>query len=291
MSTSNGAAPRTFWPAIAIVALFTVFHRIGTHLLRWCGVFVRAPRARPPRWRAGAFVAIALTAAVIVASMFLLDTAAIEWAHHLPLWLTDEADEITNFGQSGYFLYPLGFMLLGLAAIWAPSRPSMTQGVLAVLAARLGFLFVAIALPSLFATTIKRMIGRARPYVGNHDDPFAYMPFIWRAEYASMPSGHATTAAAAAIAIGAVWPRLRRVMWLYALIIMATRVVIAVHHPSDVLAGALVGVVGALLIRRWFAARRLVFYASDLRPYPGPSWWRLKAVVRDIVGIRQSSAD
>ncbi len=29
---------------------------------------------------------------------------------------------------------------------------------------------------------------------GGHDDPFAYMPFIWRPEYASMPSGHSTTA-------------------------------------------------------------------------------------------------
>lgn len=291
MSTSNGAAPRTFWPATAIVALFTVIQRIGTHVPRWCGFLVRAPRERLPRSRASAFVAIALTAAVIVASMFLFDTTAIEWAHHLPLWLTDEADEITNFGQSGYFLYPLGFILIGLAAVWAPSLPRMTQGVLAVLVGRFGFLFVAIALPSLFATTIKRMIGRARPYVGDHDNPFAYVPFIWRADYASMPSGHATTAAAAAIAIGAVWPRLRGVMWLYALIIMATRVIIAVHHPSDVLAGALVGVIGALLVRRWFAARGLVFFASDLRPYPGPSWRRLKAAARRIIGRPQTSAE
>ena len=48
---------------------------------------------------------------------------------------------------------------------------------------------------------------------------------------------------------------------------LATRVIIAVHHPSDVIAGALVGVVGALIIRRWFAAQRLVFRPSDLQPY------------------------
>lgn len=291
MSTSNSAAPWTFWPAIGLAALVAVVQRIGIHLLRWCGVLVRAPRAQPPRWRAAALAAVALTLAAIVASMFLLDAAAIEWAHHLPRWLVDEADEITNFGQSGYFLYPLGLMLLGLAAVWTPLLPRIAQGVLAVLVARLGFLFVAIAVPSLFDTTIKRMIGRARPYVGNHDDPFAYMPFIWRPEYASMPSGHATTAAAAAIAIGAIWPRLRGVMWLYALVIMSTRVVIAVHHPSDVLAGALVGVVGALLVRRWFAARRLVFSASDLRPYPGPSRRRLKAVAHQVVFGPAASAD
>jgi undecaprenyl-diphosphatase len=71
-------------------------------------------------------------------------------------------------------------------------------------------------------------------------------------------------------------------MWIYALVIMMTRVVISVHHPSDVLGGALVGVVGALLVRRWYAARRLVFFADDLRPFPGPSWRRLAALVRGI---------
>ena len=75
-----------------------------------------------------------------------------------------------------------------------------------MLTVRFGFLFLAIGLPGLFVTIVKRLIGRARPYVGSHDDPFIYMPFVWAPEYASMPSGHATTAASAAIAIGAMWP-------------------------------------------------------------------------------------
>jgi undecaprenyl-diphosphatase len=99
-----------------------------------------------------------------------------------------------------------------------------------------------------------------------------------------MPSGHATTAAAAAVAIGAVWPRARLVMWLYALLIMFSRVVVVAHHPSDVIAGAAVGVIGALIVGRYFAARGLVFSARDWRPYPGPSWRRLKAAARQIAG-------
>jgi undecaprenyl-diphosphatase len=31
------------------------------------------------------------------------------------------------------------------------------------------------------------------------------------------------------------------------------------HYPSDVVAGALIGVVGAMVVRYWFAARRLGF--------------------------------
>ena len=75
------------------------------------------------------------------------------------------------------------------------------------------------------------------------------MPFSWKVEYASLPSGHATTAFAAAVAVGALWPRTRPVMWAYALVIAVSRVVLTAHHPSDVLAGALVGALGALLVQ------------------------------------------
>jgi len=282
MSTSNGAVPRIVGPVFFFAALSALVQRIPANLLRWFVVLGRGPRARLPRWPVGIWLATALTVAAILASMFFLDTAASNWARHLPRWLIDAADQITNFGLSSKFLYPLGFILLCLAAVMAPALPRRTQGTLAALAARFGFLFVAIGLPGLFATIVKRLIGRARPYVGGHDDPFAYMPFIWRPEYSSMPSGHATTATAAAIAIGAVWPRSRIVMWLYAVIILFTRVAINVHHPSDVVAGALVGVVGALLVRRFFAARRLVFCTGDLRPYPWPSFKRIKTAARDV---------
>ena len=133
---------------------------------------------------------------------------------------------ITNFGLSGWFLIPFAAIVLCLAAVISPALSRRSQGVLTALAARFGFLFLAIGVPGLFVAIVKRLIGRARPYVGGggHDDPFLYMPFVWRPEYASMPSGHATTAVSAAIAIGAIWPRTRFVMWLYALIIMVSRV-------------------------------------------------------------------
>ncbi len=290
MSRSNSTAPRTFAPTIVVGGLFAGVARIGINLWQSILVLGRAPRAKPPRIGGSAIVAVVVTVAAIVASMFLLDAAASDWARHLPTWVTEPADEITNFGLSGRFLYPLGFIILFLSALIAPWLPPITQGVLTALVARFGFLFIAIGLPSLFDTIVKRLIGRARPYIGPRDNPFVYKPFVWSPEYASMPSGHATTAAAAAIAIGAIWPRSRIVMWAYALIIMFSRVVINVHHPSDVVAGGLVGVVGALMVQRWFAARGLVFFADDLRPYPGPSWRRLTATARQIVSGMTASA-
>ncbi len=186
-----------------------ILTNVANNLARWILVVCRAPRARPPRFRAGALAGLTLAIAVVVASMFLLDTAASDWALQLPKWVTGPADEITNFGLSGRFLYPLGVIILVLAALIGPWLSPLTRGVLGALAARAGFLFIAIALPSLFDTIVKRLIGRARPYIEPHGNPFFYKPFSWSPEYASMPSGHATTAVAAAIAIGALWPRAR----------------------------------------------------------------------------------
>jgi len=73
------------------------------------------------------------------------------------------------------------------------------------------------------------------------------------------------------------------VMWLYALVIMFSRVVVLAHHPSDVIAGALVGAIGALLVRRAFAARGLLFSAIDLRAFRGPSFQRVKAALREVL--------
>jgi undecaprenyl-diphosphatase len=134
-------------------------------------------------------------------------------------------------------------------------------------------------------TVVKRLIGRARPFVEGIADPFLYGGFVWRPDYASFPSGHATDAFAALIAIGLVVPRLRAILLVYALAIAASRVVLLAHHPSDVMAGALAGVLGVLLVRDWFAGRGLAFaIAADggVHALPGPSFSRIKKVAPQL---------
>ena len=83
--------------------------------------------------------------------------------------------------------------------------------------------------------------------------------------------------------MSALWPKARTAMIVYALIIAATRLVLLAHHPSDVVAGALIGVIGAMFVRYWFAARRLGFAIhrdGTIVPLAGPSSGRLKRVAR-----------
>jgi undecaprenyl-diphosphatase len=185
-----------------------------------------------------------------------------------------------------WIVVPVAVALAAIAAVASPALPRAAQGVLAALAVRLGFLFFAIGLPGLVFSALKRLVGRARPLVEGGIDPFVYRPFGWHVEYASLPSGHAIDAFAIAAAVGAFWPRLRPLLWSYAVAIALSRVVLLAHFPSDVAMGAVIGVAGALLVREWFAARGLAFVpdgAGAIRPLPWPSLARIKRVARLLI--------
>jgi undecaprenyl-diphosphatase len=165
---------------------------------------------------------------------------------------------LTDFGKDAYVLSLLAAMLL-VVAVAAPALPPASRFRMLRLGARLQFLFFAVALPVLAGEAIKWMVGRGRPFVGGKADAFNFAPFQGTEAFASFPSGHAITAFALAFAISAVWPRARIAMAVYAIAIAITRLVLLAHHPSDVVAGALIGLIGAMVVRYWFAARRLGF--------------------------------
>jgi membrane-associated phospholipid phosphatase len=272
---STGAQPAASWP-----------RWFGDNLARGAAAIVRPPRVKATRVaRAYARLLVLAVAALalIAAVMVFADAAIAKAVKHSPMWVLVAFDVVTEFGKSGWFLWPTGVLVIAIAAMASPALAPVHRLILAAVAVRAGFLFAAIAAPSLFVTVIKRLIGRARPFVGEPADPFLYMPMVWRAAYASLPSGHATTAFAAAVAFGLLWPRLRAPMLAYALVIAASRVVLDAHYLSDVITGAIAGSIGALLVRDWFAARRLGFAIGadgSVCTLPGPSWARLKRVAR-----------
>jgi len=233
------------------------------------------------RWeRRHVGAALVATALALALSMVLLDTAAIVDARGLPYGVRRFFDIITDYGKSGWVLWPAGLFLAaaGMAAATVSQRLGL---LLASIATRVMFVFAAVGLTGLFANLVKGIVGRARPFVGGSADPYLFSPWTWKPAYASFPSGHGQSVASIAVALGALFPRARVVLWIYALLIFISRVVVTAHHPSDVLGGALVGGVGAWLVLRFFAARGLGFKIGldgHIAPMAGPSWRRIKRV-------------
>ncbi|MEH2627194.1 membrane-associated phospholipid phosphatase [Bradyrhizobium sp. AZCC 1719] len=189
---------------------------------------------------------------------------------------------LTDFGKDEYVLAGLAGLLIAVA-IAAPALHGIRRSLLLSLGTRLQFIFCAVAVSSLVTEVLKYSIGRGRPFVGGEANAFHFSHFAGHPAYFSFPSGHATTAFALAFAVSVIWPKARFAMAVYALIIAATRLVLVAHHPSDVVAGALIGIVGAMFVRYWFAARRLGFAIQrdgSIVSLAGPSSGRLKRVAR-----------
>ncbi|MFJ6695936.1 phosphatase PAP2 family protein [Streptomyces sp. NPDC091272] len=101
----------------------------------------------------------------------------------------------------------------------------------------------------LASTVVKHVVRRPRPRLPAH------APLVKTLGRHSFPSSHATSAAAAAVALGALGPFAGQVVPPLAAAMCVSRLVAGVHYPSDVAAGALLGGLTAALGGTWLDAR------------------------------------
>jgi membrane-associated phospholipid phosphatase len=165
---------------------------------------------------------------------------------------------LTDFGKDAYVISVLTVTLLAIAVVLPESR-ARARAVLLRFGARIEYLLLAVVVSVLVTQILKWVIGRGRPFVGGKANPFNFDPFNGTEAYFSIPSSHAVTAFALAFGVAAIWPRVRWYALAYAVIIALTRLVLLAHHPSDVVAGAVIGILGAAAVQYWFAARRIAF--------------------------------
>lgn len=104
-------------------------------------------------------------------------------------------------------------------------------------------------------TILKVLIHRPRPW--SEASPAGWSEYLHSSDFHSFPSGESTTTFAIAVMLGWWYPTLRVPLVSIAAVVAVARVLVGSHHPSDVVAGALLGIgVAQLLIRSAERKRR-----------------------------------
>jgi membrane-associated phospholipid phosphatase len=165
---------------------------------------------------------------------------------------------LTDFGKDAYVISVLAVTLLAITVV-LPEARARARAMLLRFGARIEYLLLAVSISVLVTEILKWVVGRGRPFVGGKANPFNFAPFNGTEAYFSFPSTHAVTAFALAFGVAAIWPRARWYALAYAVVIAMTRLALLAHHPSDVVAGAAIGIVGAAAVQYWLAVRRIAF--------------------------------
>jgi undecaprenyl-diphosphatase len=110
---------------------------------------------------------------------------------------------------------------------------------------------IAVALADWSAMALKALVDRPRP-------PLRYAEpktLVSVPHDASFPSGHAATSFAAATILSLAFPRLAPFLYVLAAAVAFSRVYVGVHYPLDVIGGALLGVLIAVVLRLLVSGR------------------------------------
>lgn len=213
---------------------------------------------------------------VVVLSVVLADEQVLSRSKTLPAVFSRIGYIGSQLGFVEVFYWPLGAMLILLPVLWLFRLSPMPEALMDYVYARVTFLFGVICLPVLVTSVLKIVIGRLRPYDPQTTGALEFSPlFLGEFHSGGMPSTHATVVVAAAVAIGALWPGFRPVVWVFASFVIVSRILVRDHYTSDVILGALVGFVAASVVRSYFANRN-VAVTRDSRgrilavPNPGP---------------------
>jgi len=197
--------------------------------------------------------------AAILFGLLLVDHPLSLLASNQTQQVTQFFAEITRWGESDWILYPsLALLVLSALVAWAiPKR--IPKLALIEMSQMYGFIFLGVGIPGLAANLLKRIIGRTRPDFFANGGTLGFHTLANNYHYESFPSGHATTAFAAAMVLGFLSPRWFAVGLIYAVAICLSRVELGVHYPTDVFGGIVLGVLGAYAVRDAFAKRRWGF--------------------------------
>lgn len=179
-------------------------------------------------------------------SYFFADLEAAVWFHRFAeSGLYDLFNKITRFGESQWYLVA-GLLLF---VVFRKSKP--------VSAASGALLFSSVAVSGLSADIIKFLAGRARPKLYFSEQIYGFDFLHTEHAWTSFPSGHSATAFSVAMTLAILYPRLRPLFFIAGSLVAFSRVFLAQHYISDIIAGSFLGIASTLLLHNLYFKRKV----------------------------------
>lgn len=219
---------------------------------------------------------LVVLAACLLLAAALFDAPVRSLAQSLDPSLKATLRAVTGFGNSAWPL-GIGLVLLVLLELLRRSSAPIPKDYLKTCQSVVVLVMASVALSGFLASLTKNMIGRIRPSTETDAMVLEFSLMAFRSGWAAFPSGHATTAVAAATALALCFPRLSWGWLAIGILAALSRALIGVHWLTDCLAGMMLGaVVAAFLYQRMIAAGHKLTTAPE-------------AVLRVAVGIGAAS--
>jgi len=182
------------------------------------------------------FASFVLASAV---AYFFLDVPLAYWSRGLDRSILDIAEIVTSFGRSGAYLI-VSFLLFLFFRFYRKRE---------IYANRFVFIFASVAISGIVGDIIKWIAGRYRPVMLFNEGLYGFSFFQAGYEVNSFVSGHAVTAFSLALSLAILFPKYRIPLFLAAVAIAASRVLLSVHFLSDAVFGAYIGIATVQVIK------------------------------------------
>lgn len=191
---------------------------------------------------------VAVTAAVIlftVFGVFYIDQPVLTAVHALPGTFRVYTGIVSQLGRAEPYLIPALVLFLFFQFVRRNQRYA-NQAL---------FFMAALTVAGVANWVCKFGLGRYRPGEWFEHGLYGFKFLGAKAAYWSMPSGHTNTVAAAVAALWLLFPRYRVAYIVLLLAVAVDRVLCQAHYPTDVVAGAYLGMVSAVFVHAGFRRR------------------------------------
>ena len=187
----------------------------------------------------------AVTLLLIFLSYYFVDRPVAIFCRQIDQNIVQVFDWITELGISTWYLVASLFLFV-FFRFYQKKRINANRSL---------FVFAAVALSGIAAIVVKLTVARYRPKIFFEKGLYGFDFFNGGYEFNSFPSGHAATIFSLATAMSLFWPRYRAYFFVVAFAVALSRIVLTSHFVSDVIAGAFIGALTVLLLKKYIPDR------------------------------------